>query len=134
MRSRVTRPQARIGSGTGRTAALPVAADPVLGRRGWLRDQVIGYQVLGFGAAEALTMLTSVILSITRSFCHDLVAEAAKSSAHGVLEYLKAHLPGHHEARRRERQISSSSSGRWQNVRPVGLTHSKASPAFQRTR
>ena len=55
-------------------------------------------QVPGFGAPEALRMLTSLILSITRSFCQDLAAEAAKSSAHGVLEYLKAHLPGHHGA------------------------------------
>ena len=55
-------------------------------------------QLLGFGAAEALTMLTPVILSFTSSFWQALVAEVAQSSAHGVLEYVKAHLPGHHEA------------------------------------
>jgi len=55
-------------------------------------------QLLGFGAAEALTMLTPVILNFANGFWQALVAEAAQSSAHGVLEYVKAHLPGHHEA------------------------------------
>ena len=55
-------------------------------------------QFLGFGAAEALTMLTPVILSFTGSFWQALVAEAARSSVHGVLDYVKAHLPGRHEA------------------------------------
>lgn len=55
-------------------------------------------QLLGFGAAEAMTMLTPVILSFTGSFWKALVAEAAENSAHGVVEYLKAHLPGRHEA------------------------------------
>lgn len=55
-------------------------------------------QLLGFGAAEALTMLTPVILSFTSSFWQALVAEVTQGSAHGVLEYVKAHLPGHHEA------------------------------------
>ena len=55
-------------------------------------------QLLGFGAAEALTMLTPVILSFTSSFWQALVAEMAQGSAHGVLEYVKAHLPGHHSA------------------------------------
>jgi len=55
-------------------------------------------QLLGFGAAEALTMLTPVILSFTNSFWQALVAEVAQGSAHGVLEYVKAHLPGHHPA------------------------------------
>jgi hypothetical protein len=55
-------------------------------------------QLLGFGAAEALTMLTPVILSFTSSFWQGLVSEVADSSAHGVLEYIKAHLPGHDKA------------------------------------
>ena len=55
-------------------------------------------QILGFGGAEALTMLTPVILSFTNSFWQALVAEVAQGSAHGVLEYVKAHLPGHHPA------------------------------------
>jgi hypothetical protein len=55
-------------------------------------------QLLGFGAAEALTMLTPVILSFTSSFWQALVAEVAQGPAHGVLEYVKAHLPGHHAA------------------------------------
>jgi hypothetical protein len=55
-------------------------------------------QLLGFGAAEAVTMLTPVILSFTASFWQALVTEAAKDSAHGVVEYLKAHRPGRHEA------------------------------------
>src|SRR5207248_1318773 len=55
-------------------------------------------QLLGFGAAEALTMLTPVILSFTSSFWQALVAEVTQGAAHGVLEYVKAHLPGHQEA------------------------------------
>jgi len=55
-------------------------------------------QMLGFGAAEALTMLTPVILSFTSSFWQALVGEAARSSVHGVLECVRAHLPGRHEA------------------------------------
>ena len=43
-------------------------------------------------------MLTPVILSFTSCFWQALVAEAAQSSAHGVLAYVRAHLPGHHEA------------------------------------
>ena len=54
-------------------------------------------QLLGFGAAEAMTMLTPVILTFTGSFWKALVAETAQDSAHGVVEYLKAHLPGRHE-------------------------------------
>ena len=55
-------------------------------------------QFLGFGGAEALTMLTPVILTFTSSFWQALVAEAAQSSAHGVLAYVRSHLAGHHEA------------------------------------
>lgn len=55
-------------------------------------------QLLGFGGAEAITMLTPVILAFTNGFWQALVAEAAKDSAHGVIEYVRAHLPGHHEA------------------------------------
>lgn len=55
-------------------------------------------QLLGFGGAEALTMLTPVILAFTNGFWQALVAEAAHSSAHGVLAYVKSHLPGHQEA------------------------------------
>lgn len=54
-------------------------------------------QFLGFGAAEAMTMLTPVILTFTGSFWKAFVAETAQDSAHGVVEYLKAHLPGRHE-------------------------------------
>lgn len=49
-------------------------------------------QVLGFGAAEALTMLTPVILSFSRGFWQALVAEVAHDSVHGVLGYVKARL------------------------------------------
>jgi hypothetical protein len=55
-------------------------------------------QLLGFGAAEALTMVTPVILAFTSSIWQALVAEAAQSAAHGVVEYVRSHLPGHHEA------------------------------------
>jgi hypothetical protein len=39
-------------------------------------------------------MLTPVVLSFTSSFWQALVAEAARSSVHGVLECVKAHIPG----------------------------------------
>lgn len=67
-------------------------------KRGRGRKASSDDQLLGFGAAEALTMLTPVILSFTRSFWEALVAQAAHDSMQGVLEYVKAHLPGHHEA------------------------------------
>ena len=69
--------------------------DPRRGRGGKASSED---QLLGFGAAEAMTMLTPVILSFTGSFWKALVAEAAQNSAHGVVEYVKTHLPGRHEA------------------------------------
>jgi hypothetical protein len=68
------------------------------GKRGKRGKKSSDDQLLGFGGAEAITMLTPVILAFTNGFWQALVAEAAKGSAHGVLEYVKAHLPGHHEA------------------------------------
>ncbi len=59
------------------------------GRKGSSDDQL-----LGFGAAEAVTMITPVILSFTRSFWEALIAQAA----HGVVEYIEAHLGGHRGA------------------------------------
>jgi hypothetical protein len=55
-------------------------------------------QLLGFGAAEAVTMLTPVILSFASNFWQALAAEAAQNSVHRVLEYIKAHLPVRDEA------------------------------------
>jgi len=55
-------------------------------------------QLLGFGAAEAMVMLTPVILAFANGFWQALVAEAAHGSAHGLVEYVKSHRPGHHEA------------------------------------
>ena len=55
-------------------------------------------QFLGFGGTEVLTMLTPVILSFTSGFWQALAAEAAQSSTHDVLEYVRSHLPRHHEA------------------------------------
>src|SRR5262249_49824475 len=51
-------------------------------------------QLLGFGAAEAVTMLTPVVLSFTSSFWQALVAEAARNSVQGVLEGVRPHLRG----------------------------------------
>jgi hypothetical protein len=51
-------------------------------------------QVLGFGVAEAVTMLTPLILSFSREFWQALIAEAAQDSVHGVLEYVRARLHG----------------------------------------
>ena len=39
-------------------------------------------------------MLTPVILNFANGFWQALVAEAAQSSAHGVLEYVKVTSPG----------------------------------------
>jgi hypothetical protein len=63
------------------------------GRKGSSDDQL-----LGFGAAEAVTMLTPVILSYTRDFWKALIEQAAQESVHAVVEYVRAHLPGHHAA------------------------------------
>jgi hypothetical protein len=60
------------------------------GRAGRASDD----QLLGFGGADALTMLTPVILTFASGFWQALVAEVAQTSAHGVLEHIKAHLPG----------------------------------------
>jgi hypothetical protein len=63
-------------------------------------------ELLGFGAAEAVTMITPVILSFTRSFWDALVAEAAQDSMHGVIEYVKAHWPGNHGTGGRAAQLT----------------------------
>lgn len=55
-------------------------------------------QLLGFGAAEAVTMLTPLILSFTREFWKALIEQAAQDSVHGVVEYVRAHRPGHRAA------------------------------------
>jgi hypothetical protein len=55
-------------------------------------------QLLGFGATETVTMLTPVILSFSRSFWEALVAAAAHNAVGGLLDYIKAHRPGRHEA------------------------------------
>jgi hypothetical protein len=68
--------------------------DPKRGRRG--QDSPAD-DLLGFGAAEVLTMLTPVILTFAKLFWQALVAESAESSAHGVLAYVRSHLPGPHE-------------------------------------
>ena len=60
------------------------------GRRGSSDDQM-----LGFGAAEAITMITPVVLGFTRGFWEALIAEAAHDSVHGIVEYVKAHRAGH---------------------------------------
>ncbi|MGD0700994.1 MAG: hypothetical protein ABSA02_14045 [Trebonia sp.] len=60
------------------------------GRKGSSDDQL-----LGFGAAEVVTMITPVILSFSRGFWEALIAEAAEDSVHRVVEYVKARLPGH---------------------------------------
>jgi hypothetical protein len=52
-------------------------------------------QLLGFGAAEAVTMLTPLILAFTRSFWEALIAEAAQDSMHSAAAYVRSHLPGH---------------------------------------
>jgi hypothetical protein len=55
-------------------------------------------QVLGFGGGEALTILTPVILSFTQAFLLAVLAETTLGSAHSVLDYIRAHFAGGHEA------------------------------------
>jgi hypothetical protein len=79
-------------------------------------------QVLGFGVAEALTMLTPVILTFTLGFWQALVAEVEQDSAHGVLEYVKARLRSRSEGSRREASAAEPSPltpGQLQVVRTV---------------
>ena len=71
-------------------------------------------QLLGFGAAEALTMLTPVILSFTSSFWQALVAEAAQGSAHGVLDVRQGTSPGAPRGR------AAAAHGRPAPARPDG--------------
>jgi hypothetical protein len=56
--------------------------------------------LLGFGGAEIITMLTPVILNFTSCFWQALMNEAAESSTQSVLAYVRSHLPGHHEPER----------------------------------
>lgn len=63
-------------------------------------------ELLGFGGAELVTMLTPVILNFTSCFWQALMAEAAEGSAQGVLAYVRSHLPGHHEAGRGPGQLT----------------------------
>jgi hypothetical protein len=67
------------------------------GKAGRRRKRSSDDQLLGFGAAEVVTMITPVILSFSCSFWDALVAQAAQDSVHTVVEYVKAHRPGHHE-------------------------------------
>lgn len=53
-----------------------------------------GDQTLGFGAGEVVTLLTPVILSFTRSFWNAIMAQAAQTALHGVLQQLQARRPG----------------------------------------
>jgi len=73
---------------------------------GWGRKGSSDDQLLGFGAAEAVTMLTPLILSFTRAFWEALVAEAAQDSVHAVVDYVKAHRPGHHGPGGSPRQLT----------------------------
>jgi hypothetical protein len=52
-------------------------------------------QLLGFGAGEAMVLLTPVILSFTRSFWQALLDETAHAALDGVLRRLRAIRTGH---------------------------------------
>jgi hypothetical protein len=68
------------------------------GRKGSSDDQL-----LGFGAAEIMAMMTPQILSFTLSFWTALLAQSAHDP---VVEYVRAHLPGHHKAGGGPRQLT----------------------------
>jgi hypothetical protein len=54
-----------------------------------------GDQILGFGAGEAMILLTPVILSFARSFWQALVDQAAQTALRGVLQHLQVRRTGH---------------------------------------
>jgi hypothetical protein len=68
------------------------------GDRGRRRRASSDDQLLGFGVGEAVIMFTPVILNFTSALWQDLVAEAARDSAQGVVELIKARLPERHRA------------------------------------
>jgi hypothetical protein len=68
------------------------------GRRGSSDDQL-----LGFGAAEILAMMTPQILNFTVSFWTALLAESAHDP---VVEFVKARLPGHRAVGPGPRQLT----------------------------
>lgn len=63
--------------------------------RGARRHRSSEDQLLGFGAGEAITLLTPVILSFSKSFWQALVDDAAHAAVDGVLQRLRALRPGH---------------------------------------
>ena len=65
--------------------------DPRGGRPGASSDD----QLLGFGAGEAITLLTPVILTFTRSCWQALAEEAAHTALDGVLRRLRSLRAGH---------------------------------------
>ena len=67
------------------------------GKRGGGRKRSSDDQLLGFGAAEAVTMITPVILTFSRGFWEALIAETAREPMRRLAECIRAHLPGHHE-------------------------------------
>jgi len=60
-------------------------------------------QLLGFGAAEQVVMMTPHLLDYTLSFWVALLAQSAHDP---VVEFVKAHLPGRHNADRGPRQLT----------------------------
>jgi hypothetical protein len=60
-------------------------------------------QLLGFGAAEIVGMMTPDILNFTVSFWTAILAQSAHDP---VVEFVKAHLRGHHEAGQGPRQLT----------------------------
>jgi hypothetical protein len=76
-------------------------------------------QILGFGAGEVVTLLTPVILSFTRSFWDAILAQAAQTALHGVLQQLQAHRPGQRSSPGTLPRRRSGCSGRWPSRRPA---------------
>jgi len=70
------------------------------GKRGRGRKRSSDDQLLGFGAAEAMTMITPVILTFSRGFWEALIEETAGDPMRRLADCVRAHLPGHDEAGR----------------------------------
>lgn len=63
-------------------------------RGGRRRNASSDDQILGFGAGEAVTLITPVILMFSRGFWEALMAETAKPAVNGLLQQVKVHLSG----------------------------------------
>jgi hypothetical protein len=85
----------------------PSLAAEFTGSRGARRHGSSEDQLLGFGAGEAITLLTPVILGFTRSFWQALFDEAAHTAVDSVLRRLRALRTGHEQEKQEAPRLTS---------------------------